>query len=158
MPAATADSLPAVSPGVTERERAFVKPLTVLAVDDDELVLTNTAAILSDMGHTVIQARAGQAALQILAKNPVDFLITDYAMPGMTRGELIHAVQDGWPDLPVLMVSGYEDIPEGAALGIPRLAKPFRPYQLAAAIVEHTPKSRSEKVVKLRPGPEPRRS
>jgi CheY-like chemotaxis protein len=135
-----------------------VEPITILAVDDDEIVLINTAAMLGDVGHTVLQARSGHEALQTLGKNRVDLLITDYAMPGMTGEELIDAVQAGWPDLPVLIVSGYAEIPEGAALGIPRLAKPFRPHQLAAAVAEAAPKAGSKKVVSFPGGrAEPRR-
>ncbi|HEX8471595.1 MAG TPA: PAS domain S-box protein, partial [Brevundimonas sp.] len=112
----------------------FLQPLTVLAVDDDELVLINTAALLGDMGHTVLQAASGQEALRILGNHRIDLVITDYAMPGMTGGELIRAIEGGWKTLPILMVSGYAEIPEGEALGVPRLAKPFRPHQLAAAV------------------------
>ena len=46
------------------------------------------------------------------------------------------ATEAGWPGLPILLVSGYAEIPEGAAVGVPRLAKPFRPHQLTAAILD----------------------
>jgi CheY-like chemotaxis protein len=77
-------------------------------------------------------------------------------LPGMTGGELIDAAQAGWPELPVLMVSGYAEIPDGEALGISRLPKPFRPYQLAKAIAETATKAGSKTVVRMReagPGP-----
>jgi PAS domain S-box-containing protein len=145
-------------PAGPQKARPFMEPITVLAVDDDEIVLLNTAAILSDMGHTVLQAQSGHEALGILGKNQVDLLITDYAMPGMTGGELVEAVQAGWPELPVLVMSGYAEIPEGAALGIPRLPKPFRPHQLASAIAETASQAGLKKVVTF-PGarPNPRR-
>jgi len=111
-----------------------LNPLTILAVDDDAIVLINTAAMLSDLGHTVLQASSGQEALQVLAKHKVDLLLTDFAMPGMSGAELAEAAAAGWPELPVLIISGYAELPEGAALGLPRLAKPFRQEQLVAAI------------------------
>ncbi len=114
----------------------FLAPLTVLVVDDDEIVRTTTAATLADMGHTVFQAQSAADALRILGKSRVDLLVTDFAMPDMTGAELIHAVEAGWPGLPILLVSGYAEIPEGAAVGVPRLAKPFRPHQLTAAILD----------------------
>jgi PAS domain S-box-containing protein len=55
------------------------RPLVVLAVDDDSLVLTNTAAMLEDLGHRVLVAASGAEALVALAQNRVDLVITDYA-------------------------------------------------------------------------------
>ena len=69
--------------------------LTVLAVDDDGLVLTNTVAMLEDLGHGVIAASSGQQALDILGKHgPVDLVITDHAMPQMTGLELANAIKN----------------------------------------------------------------
>lgn len=111
-----------------------MKALTVLAVDDDDIVLLNTAAMLSDLGHTVLQASSGAQALQILARQKVDLLVTDYAMPDMTGSELADAVQAGSSDMRVLVISGYADLPAGVTLRFPRLAKPFRQVDLATAI------------------------
>jgi len=72
----------------------------------------------------------------LLAAEKVDLLVTDYAMPEMTGAQLAEAARKGWPELPVLMVSGYAEVPEGAAAGIPRLAKPFREDQLNRAVAE----------------------
>ncbi|AQR74417.1 PAS domain-containing sensor histidine kinase [Sphingomonas sp. LM7] len=108
--------------------------LVVLAVDDDALVLINTAAMLEDAGHRVLQAQSGQAALQLLGEHRVDLLVTDYAMPEMTGAQLAQAAQAGWPALPVLLVSGYAELPEGIAADFTRLAKPFRQDQLLPAV------------------------
>jgi CheY-like chemotaxis protein len=99
------------------------------------------------MGHTVLQAPSAAEGLRILGKSRVDLLITDFAMPEMTGADLIHAVEGGWPRLPILLVSGYAEIPEGAAVGIPRLAKPFRPHQLTAAILDMMRETGSSKVL-----------
>lgn len=56
-------------------------PLRLLAVDDDALVLSNTATMLHEL---VIEAGSGKQALDILRKNNLDLVVTDYAMPGMT--------------------------------------------------------------------------
>jgi PAS domain S-box-containing protein len=114
----------------------MVDRLTILAVDDDSLVLNNTAAMLEDVGHRVLRALSGRQALQMLVEEKVDLLITDYAMPEMTGAQLAEAARAGWPALAVLMVSGYAELPDGAAAGIPRLAKPFREEQLNRAISE----------------------
>jgi PAS domain S-box-containing protein len=121
------------SPG-TERWTASPEQLVILAVDDDALVLTNTAAMLEDAGHRVLQASSGKVALQLLSESRVDVVITDFAMPEMTGAQLAEAAQAGWPGLPVLLVSGYAELPEGTGQDFPRLAKPFRQDQLLPAV------------------------
>ncbi|MDB5420995.1 MAG: sensor histidine kinase, partial [Brevundimonas sp.] len=136
--------LPVAAPGHTAPSAAApatsatptIAPLTVLAVDDDELVLTNTCALLAEMGHSVLHARSGPSALALLRAQPVDLLLTDFAMPGMTGAELAAIANRDWPGMRILMVSGYADMPEGSAVGVPRLAKPFRPQQLAGAVYQ----------------------
>ena len=110
------------------------KPLRILAVDDDPIVLLNTAAVLDDIGHQVIQAHSGPSALARLAEHPVDLLITDYAMPGMTGAELVAQAREAQPGLKAIIVSGYAELPEGAPLEVPRLAKPFTDTDLANII------------------------
>ncbi|MET0310377.1 MAG: PAS domain S-box protein [Sphingomonas sp.] len=118
------------------RTAATLDKLTILVVDDDPLVLHNTTAMLEDAGHRVVQALSGKQALQVLSEAKIDLLVTDYAMPEMTGTQLAEAAAAGWPGLKILMVSGYAELPDGAASGIPRLAKPFREDQLARAISE----------------------
>ena len=102
-------------------------PLVVMAVDDDDLVLLNTVAMLEDLGHTVLQADSAAAALKLLRReNGVELLITDQAMPRMTGAQLAEVVQCEWPDLPIILASGYADLPTGIASDLRRLAKPFR--------------------------------
>ena len=110
------------------------RPLRILAVDDDPIVLLNTAATLADMGHQVLQADSGPAALDLLAREPIDLLLTDYTMPRMTGAELIDRARETRPDLKAIIASGYASVPEGKALGVPRLAKPFSDTELAGAI------------------------
>ena len=53
------------------------RPLVVLAVEDDALVLMNTAAMLEDLGHSVLEATSGDAALEILHReSDIDLVIT----------------------------------------------------------------------------------
>ena len=68
--------------------------LTLLFVDDDFLISLSTAALLEDLGHDVIKASSGPAALDVLnSGKPIDLLITDYAMPGMTGVQLAEAAR-----------------------------------------------------------------
>jgi CheY-like chemotaxis protein len=109
--------------------------LTVLAVDDDALVLTNTLAMLDDLGHVGIAASSGKQALDILRqRGPVDLVLTDYAMPQMTGLQLAHAIKDEWPGIPVIIATGFAEMAEQAGPHLPKLAKPFTEAELAAAL------------------------
>ncbi|WP_346364410.1 PAS domain S-box protein [Bosea sp. (in: a-proteobacteria)] len=111
------------------------RPLTVLAVDDDALVLMNTTALLEDLGHRVIEASSAREALALLeGDDAVDLLITDHAMPQMTGAQLIAEVGQRWPKLPVILATGYADLPAGAGVGVLRLNKPFWQADLEKAV------------------------
>ena len=132
------------------------RSLVVLAVDDDELVLTNTIAMLDDLGHTGIAAPSGNKALDILRKEaPVDLVITDYAMPQMTGLQLAAAIKKEWPELPVIIATGFAEMdePENEPR-LPRLAKPFTEAELANELGRVTQKiHKSGRVLKFRAGP-----
>jgi signal transduction histidine kinase/CheY-like chemotaxis protein len=108
---------------------------TILIVDDENLVRAATAEMLREMGHTVLEAATGSAALERLnSGEEVDLLITDYLMPGMRGSELIEDARVIRPGLPVLMLTGYANLAKGEAAGLPRLAKPFREADLARSV------------------------
>jgi len=109
--------------------------LSVLVVDDDLLVLENTAAMLEDLGHTVVEARSGEEALALLRRTrTVDLVVTDYAMPGMTGLQLASAVAAERPGTVILLSTGYAELPSDAQSSLPRLSKPFDQAALARAI------------------------
>ena len=111
--------------------------LTILLVDDDALVVTSTVSMLEDFGHDVIDADSGASALDILQDGrSIDLLITDYSMPKMNGAQLAMAARKLRPDLPILLVSGYAELPQGTDLKLPRLGKPYQPEQLAAEITK----------------------
>ncbi len=113
------------------------QPLVVLAVDDDSLVLLNTVAMLEDLGHTALAAASGQQALDILRREAkVDLLIVDQAMPHMTGTQLAAAVEVDWPDLPMILATGYAELPPGTNLALHKLNKPFRQGDLTRAIAD----------------------
>ena len=107
----------------------------LLAVDDDPLVLANTAALLEDLGHDVSIALSGEDALaQIRQGLECDVIITDQLMPGMTGLQLIAAVHQDRPDVGCLLVSGYAETDPDEVGHCPVLPKPFTQAQLAAAL------------------------
>jgi PAS domain S-box-containing protein len=113
------------------------RALTVLAVDDDTLVLFNTTAILEDLGHTVVEARSGREALDALRRQKFDLVVTDQAMPQMTGVQLAEAIQAEWPGMPVILATGYAELPGGVGKALPKLAKPFDEAALATIIAQH---------------------
>jgi PAS domain S-box-containing protein len=111
------------------------KSLVIVIVDDDKLVLTNTKAMLEDFGHMVIDAMSGADALDVIRRAPhVDLVITDQAMPQMTGMQLAAAIKVDWPELPILLVSGYAELPSKTPFEVPKLAKPFSLDDLEDAV------------------------
>ena len=109
------------------------EPLVILAVDDDDLVLTNTAGMLEDLGHTVFQASSAAAALRILEQGTINLVITDHAMPGMTGAQLADVIEEKLPGLPVIIITGFAELPPHAT-SRPRLDKPFKQAALARIV------------------------
>ena len=109
-------------------------PLTVLTVDDDHLVLMNTADMLREYDHQVLMARSAREALVLLKHIRVDLVITDHAMPQMTGSQLIAEIQQDYPAIAIILASGYAELPAGLDPELTRLAKPFTQADLARAI------------------------
>ena len=108
---------------------------SILLVDDEDLVRAATTEMLREMGHTVLAANTGSAAIEQLASGKdIDLLITDYLMPGMRGSELIEEARRLRPGLKALLLTGYANLAKGEAAGLPRLAKPFREADLARTV------------------------
>jgi CheY-like chemotaxis protein len=107
---------------------------TALLVDDEDLVRMSTADMLMDLGYEVVEARSAEEALQLVSEglHPV-LVVTDHLMPGMSGVDLARDLRLRWPNLPLLIVSGYAEV-EGLAPGFSRLTKPFRHSELAASL------------------------
>lgn len=136
--------IPVSTTAVTEAEQRETAPSSrretsgpkrILLVDDDLLIAMSSADMLVDLGHEVVEAHSGQEALEYLGgEMDFDLMITDYSMPGMTGGELAKAAREIAPHLPVLIASGYAELPPGVDLDVSRLAKPYTQEQLAVEI------------------------
>jgi CheY-like chemotaxis protein/two-component sensor histidine kinase len=119
-----------VDPGHGDRQQAG----TALLVDDEPLVRAGTAQALTEIGFAVIQAGSAEEAIQLIEEHwPVDLVVTDHLMPGMTGAELARLLATHRPGLPVLIISGYADVND-IAPEITRLAKPFRLEELERVI------------------------
>jgi signal transduction histidine kinase len=116
--------------------RPDTTPCRVLIVDDDTLVMTGTAAMILDLGHTPVEAHSAAEALDLLGSGlKVDVVLTDHAMPIMTGLQLAGRIKERFPGLPIILATGYAELPvDPATLGIARLAKPCTQHEIAAAI------------------------
>lgn len=117
----------------------------ILVVDDEQDILNVVEAALNREGFEIIQALNGDMALELFQKSqkPVDLLLTDVVMPGMSGPMLVDRLLAMQPSLPVLFMSGYDDrqvvlryvLQEGFAL----LPKPFSIETLARKVNEMLP-------------------
>jgi CheY-like chemotaxis protein len=118
---------------------------TILVVDDEQEILNFVQSALNRAGFTVVQAQSGDMALELFGKlqGPIDLLLTDVVMPGMSGPMLVDRLLSVQPSLPVLFMSGYDDrqvvqryvLKEGFAL----LPKPFTLDALSAKVHELIP-------------------
>jgi CheY-like chemotaxis protein len=109
--------------------------LKVLIVDDDALILMNTAALLEDLGHEAIEAYSGADALAVIREQEdIDLVITDQAMPNMTGTELVAALDEIRPGMPAVIASGYGEGTDTPGRPVERLGKPFDQRQLEQSI------------------------
>jgi CheY-like chemotaxis protein len=138
LPVATAQAHANVPAEVAEDVDAPVQagePLNLLVVDDDDLVLLSTMAMAEDLGHIVHAVRSPEEALAYVdAKGEVDVAITDQAMPGMTGIRLAKLLRERVPGLPIVLASGYADLPGAPIPDLVRLSKPFTRRELHRAI------------------------
>jgi CheY-like chemotaxis protein len=107
-------------------------------VEDEGLILMSTTDMLQTMGHTVLEATNGAQALSVLEENPVDVLLTDHGLPGMSGAELAVEGRRRRPDLRIVFASGADTIPDVEAgdqlAGAVMLRKPYDEKGLAEAL------------------------
>lgn len=110
--------------------------MKILVVDDDPLVAMSTVDMLEDLGHEVVECNSGEEALNILREQEIDLLVTDYSMPRMNGVQLAQTAHKLKPTLPILMATGYAELPAGFELAVPRLGKPYQQQDLATEIAK----------------------
>jgi len=88
---------------------------TILCVDDEILPLTLRTLVLQKQGYQVKMANSASDAMQLIETSPVDLVLTDQLMPGATGTELARQIKLKMPKLPVIILSGINEIPSDAA-------------------------------------------
>ena len=111
---------------------------TILLVDDDDDARLVLAGSLSRRGLTIVEARSAALALEAMATNPIDVVVTDVNLGGTTGLELASAVVERWPDVPVLVMTAFGNMETVLAAlragAYDFIAKPFTSDVLALAI------------------------
>jgi two-component system cell cycle sensor histidine kinase/response regulator CckA len=113
---------------------------SILLVEDEAPLRRLTSRVLEQAGHRVTVADSAESALEALENGPMErprALVSDVAMPGIDGLSLARQLRQRWPDLPVLLLSGYAEVMLGADLDGDRMAflpKPFAPSALTEAV------------------------
>lgn len=111
-------------------------PRTILVVDDENHIRAIVAAKIRSAGHTVIEARDGEEALELARQTPPDLFVTDLQMPFMSGLEMaLHLKADPrFANTPLLMLTARGHILEQAVLNqtniVETMAKPFGAREL----------------------------
>ena len=93
------------------------------------------ADMLLDLGHSVTEAQSGLHALKLLeTDSPFDVVVTDYAMPGMNGFELAQRIKERNPTLPIILATGYAELPADRSIEFGHLSKPYTSKDLASAL------------------------
>lgn len=112
--------------------------IRVLAIDDEAIILDLIAAMCQSMGYRVRTAASGREGIELALKEKFDIVLTDLAMPDMTGYEVAGRIRKVYPDIPIILVTGWEariDSNRLGPAGITKvLYKPFRIEQLTEII------------------------
>jgi DNA-binding response OmpR family regulator len=109
-----------------------------LIVDDDPIVLDSCKRVFEAEGFEVCLVPSADKALEVMKNNIFDILLIDVKMPERDGMYLMREVKEQWPEVPIVVMSGYptpETIADGFQLGAEKfIAKPFTPDELLAIV------------------------
>ncbi len=113
------------------------RPTHILLVDDEALVRDTTALQLHDLGYEVTEVDSAAAALKLIDEGlRPDALVTDHIMENKTGAQLAQELRQRFPDLPVLIITGYANLTPTQISSFEVLAKPFRRRDLADRLAQ----------------------
>jgi two-component system, NtrC family, response regulator AtoC len=111
---------------------------TILIVDDETRLAEVLAAALENFGHRPIVCSSASDALDVMAREEVDLIISDLRMKGMDGRELLHAIHRKWPDIPVVLMTAFTSVRDAVELikegAFDYVAKPFEISEIEATV------------------------
>jgi DNA-binding NtrC family response regulator len=113
--------------------------MKILVVDDESIVLESCKRVLEDC-FEVIPAKSADAALEAIRRETIGMILLDIKMPGKDGMSLLKEVKEKWPNIPVIVMSGYattetvEQVSRTEAATF--IAKPFTPDELVEAVAK----------------------
>jgi CheY-like chemotaxis protein len=110
--------------------------ITILCVDDEETPRTLRKLILQKQGYQVVTAASGAEALELLNRTKIDLVLSDQMMPGMTGTELTKSAKAMRPAMPVILISGVNEIPEDASYAFRFISKLGGPELLFKTVID----------------------
>jgi signal transduction histidine kinase/DNA-binding response OmpR family regulator len=127
------------TPGTSDVEEVDVPPASIVVVDDQEDVLDTIGMLLRRDGHDVRAFRDPRAAVEAMLTERPDVLITDLGMPGLSGWDVSRITKERWPDLPVILLTGWGRDISAAQLRehgvLMALAKPAETVALRHALI-----------------------
>jgi CheY-like chemotaxis protein len=110
--------------------------ITILCVDDEQVPRTLRKLVLQKQGYNVVTAASGKEALALLDEGGITLVLSDQLMPGMSGTELTKIIKADWPATPVILLSGVNEMPEGATCADRFVSKVEGPEILFQAVAE----------------------
>ena len=112
--------------------------VSILVVDDEQMMCTLLTKILRREGYQVETAAGGAEALEKLQRAPYSIVISDMKMPGMDGFELLKQVKQMYPDVGVIIMTAYGDtytVKDALLLGADEyITKPFKSYEISLVV------------------------
>ena len=127
----------AESPSLAEQSEYEKRGVRLLLVEDNAQVRELAHSVLAEEGHEIVEAAQADQALDILDQDDrIEFVFSDLVMPGKMDGlDLARAVRERFPQIPVVLATGYSDAAAKVlAEGFILVSKPYRPDILALTI------------------------
>ena len=110
--------------------------VTILCVDDEDIPRTVRSLVLRKQGYTVVTAASGKEAMELLEAGGINLVLSDQMMPGMTGTELTKSIKAARPSMPVILISGVNEVPADAKFADRFISKVGGPELLFRTVAE----------------------
>ncbi len=123
---------------MSQTASARVRTARILVIDDEASIRDLCARVLARAGFEVTSAGSGEEGLALLSQEPVDLIVTDIRMPGLSGLDVLKRAKAALPRVRVILITGFgtpQTLTRAEHAGADRvLTKPFNPAELVAAV------------------------